>query len=141
MKHETPLFTPVIINSAFSLEIYLKCLIMIEIGSRPVRGLTLIELFNGLSKESKTAIEQYFNESIARDPGVQVMVNSKENEIKFDLSSILNEISNAFLDWRSAYEPFPGKIFYGVGPLFYAVNRRIRQLKPEWTDEVVISAI
>ncbi len=120
IKHEKLWFTPVIINSAFSLEVYLKCLIRIETGSRPIRGLTLIELFYELSEESKIAVEKYFSE-----------------KIELDLFSILNEISNTFVEWPHAYKRVSDKSFIGVGPIFYAVNRRIRELRPEWTEEVI----
>ena len=127
MRSEVPLFTPVIINSAFSLEIYIKCLIMIETGSRPSRGVTLSELFASLSNDSKTAIEQYFDETTGG--------------AKPDFLSIINEISVAFALWLDAHEKFNGQSLNGVGAIFYAVKRRIRELKPEWTEEILVSAI
>lgn len=80
--------SPLVVNAAFSAELYLKAIIAIESSDSEVpRGHELEELFQRLSQQAQAKIESAF---------------SKESGMA--LSDVIREANEAFVDWRYIYE-------------------------------------
>lgn len=127
----TNLPAAIIVNLAFSLELYLKCLKIIETGSQPKKIHNLHNLYQSLSPGSKTKIENYYEEFIQSNP-LAIAVKSEFKDIKLDIDTALSEADKAFIEWRYIYEFRPKGFSTGVGDAVKAVRRYILELKPEW---------
>jgi hypothetical protein len=125
---------PYVTNAAFSLELYLKVLLYVEQG-RWIGGHQLNGLFAGLTKQSKAAIRTRFNSLIADNPGyapIRSHIRSETTMKKFewDLDVLLGNSSNAFVDFRYAFDNGVGW-FAGFWELKEALISRIVELRPE----------
>jgi len=128
------LMAPFVVNRAFSLELYLKCLIVLEKGFIPkdkkVHGLK--DLYGLISAKSKQVIKSNYNKLVAND--ITLKIAHREKNIDLDLSTVLNKISSAFVKWRYIYEKnFTD--FYSVKTIAISIKKRIFELKPEWFDD------
>ncbi|GGI11526.1 hypothetical protein [Gottfriedia solisilvae] len=120
---------PIIVNTAFSIELYLKCIYMIENG-QPIQGHFLDKLYRKLSKESREMIEAIYDMLVPQSPTVMIL-KQKIPDMKTDLDTVLKDMSSAFIKWRYNFE---GSItgFPASGPIIDALKARIKILKPEW---------
>lgn len=120
---------PIITNTAFCIELYLKCIYMIEKG-QPAQGHFLDKLYRKLSKESRDLIEAIYNMLLPKSQ-TDMFLKQQMPEMKTDLDSVLKEMSSAFIKWRYSFE---GNItgFPASGPIIDALKGRIKILKPEW---------
>lgn len=121
---------PFITVTSFAIELYLKCIYVIETG-KPAPGIHDLEkLYGNLGEESKIVIEMVYNMLVQQDPIVNAM-KEKVPEMKTDLESVFKEISGAFIKWRYSYEK---KVtgFPTSGPIINALKGRVKILKPEW---------
>ncbi|MDQ0191183.1 hypothetical protein JI721_04145 [Alicyclobacillus cycloheptanicus] len=125
--------SPFVTVASFTIEVYLKCLFMLDHGRPAPRSHKWDTLFGQLSKENRVEIEKLYNQFVATDPLVQDMVQRVPGT-KLDLSSFLKDAGSAFVNWRYMYErkltSFPTS-----GPLIRALRERIQTLKPEWFEE------
>ncbi|ARU60706.1 hypothetical protein CBW65_06110 [Tumebacillus avium] len=121
---------PIITNAAFSIELYLKCIYLIE-NKKPAPNIhQLDKLYKGLSDESKAVIEVIYNVLIIQS-GTDMAMKEKVPETNLDLDSVLKGMSSAFINWRYSFEKrFTG--FAGSGPLINALKSRIKILEPGW---------
>jgi hypothetical protein len=121
---------PFVTVTSFAIELYLKCIYMIETGKPAPNIHDLNQLYRKLGEESKIVIEMVYNMLVQQDPTVNAL-KEKVPEMKTDLDSVLKEISGAFIKWRYSYEKkltgFPAS-----GPIINALKGRIKILKPEW---------
>lgn len=122
------------VNSAFAIELYLKCLLFIEKGKYPDRIHKLDELFNKVSHKNQKILCEYYNKFT--DEG---RIKSKILEIhpdrKTDLISELSESANAFTLIRYIFD---NKHFvYTVGDLKNPLHRLIMELKSEWRPLII----
>jgi len=85
---------PFVVNSAFSIELYLKTLHHLR-GSR-TRGHSLLVLYDSLSDETRDVV---FSIAQQQGPAYQVGVASKGV-----FRSFVAELDTAFVDWRYCYE-------------------------------------
>lgn len=85
---------PAIVNAAFSCELYFKSML-----ENP-RGHKLKELFEQLDRETKLQLRNEFNANFTKHP-----------VYNFDI--FLNDISNAFVEWRYVFEEPHTEGFYG----------------------------
>lgn len=83
---------PFVVNSAFSIELYLKTLA--QIHNTPLRGHKLLDLYDELSAVAKQQIE-------AQTKEYKTLKNFQGN---IDLRAHLEDLNNAFTEWRYAYE-------------------------------------
>lgn len=120
---------PIITNTAFSIELYLKCLYLIEKG-KPAKGHFLDKLYRDLTKETREIIEVTYDMLVPQSQTI-ALLKQKVPNMKTDLESVLKEMSNSFVKWRYSYE---GGItgFPASGPLIDAIRLRIKMLKPDW---------
>ena len=89
-----PFGIPAIVNAAFSCELYFKSML-----ENP-RGHKLKELFEQLDRETKLQLRNEFNANFTKHP-----------VYNFDI--FLNDISNAFVEWRYVFEEPHTEGFYG----------------------------
>lgn len=121
---------PFIVNAAFSIELYLKCLYMIE-NNKPSRYThNFFDIYKHLSNDSKGFIEAVFNMLLEQDSlfkELQKRIPSTDTEFE----SILREAGNAFARWRYSYE---GKLtsFPSSNSIITALILRIKMLEPKW---------
>ncbi len=113
--------TPYVVCGAFSLEVYLKCLFMIDKGKEPKWEHDLVTLFTELSPDTQTDIQAHFGDLVKGLPG----------EFPEDLDTILEMIRDAFKDWRYRYDG-RGKTaqFVGVEIVIKAVQKTIWAKEP-----------
>lgn len=122
---------PIITNTAFTIELYIKCIYMIE-KRQPVQGHFLDKLYRKLSKESRDIIEAIYDMLVPQSQTI-MMLKQQVPDMKIDLDSVLKEMSGAFVKWRYSYE---GNLtgFPASGPVIDALRGRIKILKPEWFE-------
>jgi hypothetical protein len=82
---------PFIVNSAFSIELYLKTLA--KIYNQPRTGHDLLELFDSLPPEARQGIDAVL-------PGLKDWAPAGG----VDLRTCISELKTAFVDWRYLYE-------------------------------------
>lgn len=125
--HHPPI-APFIVNITFSIELYLKCLIVMEKNSKPKKTHSLYTLFKEVSSASRKAITDDFNDLINSDP----MTNAMKKEIphlKTDIHSVLLGMNKAFEQWR--YHSIDGMAqssVMGTNELITAIKSRIKEL-------------
>lgn len=123
---------PYITLASFAIELYLKCIHMIDNNKPAPSTHELYRLYANLSEESRIVIEMVYDLLVEQDPVIKA-TKEKVPEMKTDLDSVFKEISSAFTKWRYSYEKkltgFPAS-----GPLLTALKGRIKILKPEWFE-------
>ena len=83
---------PFVVNSVFSIELYLKTLA--QIHNRSLTGHELLKLFNSLPPEAHRAIEA----------AIPRCAQKWKLEIKIDFRDYIAELNNTFVEWRYLYE-------------------------------------
>jgi hypothetical protein len=118
------LIFPLSVCSAFALELYLKCLIVIE-GQAAPRTHDLAALFAQLSADAQADIKRRYNEYRAGLPD--------GFPINHDIEDALKKSARAFEKLRYVYE---GRLNEGDGwachQVMVAVRDRIDSLHPGW---------
>ena len=130
----THLDAPSCVFGAFTLELYMKCLYVLDFDQNPRWGHNLKELFEFLSPETRQKTEIYFNEFSA--PHV---VQSSEKIVQElgldrppDLMTELGKCTTAFEFFRYAFEGKAEPQNYTLGNLEFALRRVILERKREW---------
>ena len=125
------LIIPIVVNRAFSLEVYFKCLYKLENGADyPKKEHNLLNLYNALGSASKERIKVRYGELSEKNPLTQ-KAKSMFKGVKTELEDVLEQVSNAFVEWRYHYENEP-RSFYAVEDIARAVRQRILESKPGW---------
>jgi len=123
-----PFFQPSVVCMAFSVELFLKCLILVEKGNfQPTHKIQ--ELYLKLPMTSQKAISDKFDEFIATSPTIRAMQAEYPN-ISSKLDDVLKVVNEAFVDWRYIFEGNAGSL-YGLGELCEAIRGRIIEIKPD----------
>jgi hypothetical protein len=123
---DLPFIIPATVCRAFSAELYLKCLALLENGTiTQTHNLKL--LFSRLSPESRATIAARFEELMSASPAAQAM-KSQLPDVSFAVDDVLDIVSEVFKQWRYAYENKAGSA-YGLSELARAVSERIRDLQ------------
>lgn len=116
-----PTWAPTIVNSAFALELYLKCLLLID--GKTSRGHKLATLYSQLSQSRRQQIHDGFEKTKPKDCAT------------FTVVQILLVANKAFEMWRYAHE---GTVCaYFGGAVCVTVRKVIVEIKPElakWLD-------
>lgn len=126
-----------VVLSAFSLELYLKCLIILTGGKYP-RKHTLIELFELLPEIIRTDVVAEFDRLMIAAPSAIRPDNAPDgNRLPSDHYSFQNCLSvmnNAFRNWRYLHESTGVESieYYGHGPFTLSLERRIVAIRPGW---------
>jgi hypothetical protein len=122
--------------SAFTTELFLKCLICLENGLTP-QGHHLFELFEQLRTATQAKIIHLWDTQVVphRDPEWTFIENSRygtAKKFKRDLPGALSESSRAFEQIRYTYEPNSKNAYFNIGDLPRVLHRVILEMKPEW---------
>lgn len=121
---------PITTLTSFSIELYLKCIYMIE-NNKPAENIHgLDKLFDALGDESKLLIKFFYDNFIQQD----LLVNELKKqvpELNTNLEDVLKESSKAFIKWRYSYEKNLCDFPSGT-TIINALKARIKTLKPDW---------
>lgn len=118
---------------SFAVELYLKCLHVLDNNdSPPRRGVDAhdwVKLFNGLKPHTKTMIRDFFDQSVRDDPGLRNLkeINPEAPAGLTDFGESLRVAARTFSDRRYLYEPRnSGNWFYAH--LIRSAIRRVTKL-------------
>jgi len=129
---------PVMVLSAFTTELFLKCLICLETTKTP-QGHHLFELFEQLSPATQAKIVHLWDTHIVpvRDPE-WTFIESQPGigrKIHRDLPGALAASSRAFEKIRYGYEPKNRENSdFNVSDMPRILHRLILEMKPEWAN-------
>ena len=109
---------PSMVLSAFSAELWFKCIIFIEKNDL-VRGHLLFELFKELSPSSQSRLTELWTEWVSENPVIKRVVDINEKELEpiaLDFEKSLESGSDAFRELRYVYEnkPRPPYVLFGL---------------------------
>jgi hypothetical protein len=128
---------PTMVLSAFTTELFLKCLICLEMKLTP-QGHHLFELFEQLKPETQSKIIHLWDTHIlpVRGPEWTFIENNQPGtKITRDLPGSLKASSLAFENIRYNYEPGTReKSNFNVVDLPRILHRVILEMKPEWRN-------
>jgi hypothetical protein len=131
---------PLAVNHALSLELYLKCLILIEKGTHSDDH-DLKKLFHVLPVATREKARKYYDKIRNNDPMCQreaerIRQEGEDPEDDFALKAALKHAATAFVRCRYPYEE--GSDFnYALVPLEIAIRRIILEHKPEWSPALI----
>ncbi len=128
-RKDDDFITPYVVNGAFSLELHLKLLgfLQSKVWSRK-HGLN--ELFDGLSEESRIAIDAAVKDSLSTSEFLRKALSLLESKgviIEWDTRNLLKRSAAAYVNWRYAFESTPG-CFAGYSEIQKALVREIERL-------------
>jgi hypothetical protein len=118
-------------NAAFSLETYLKCLLLLEKGDAP-HGHDLHCLFHALSQSTQSELTKHHEEFLNSNPSF--VAKARQTGLPTNLEELLKLGRNAFTDFRYAYERIPSETDFALNGLTYCVRQRILKLRPCWNS-------
>jgi hypothetical protein len=124
-----PLAPAAMVLSAFSAELFLKCLLVLESGAAPPTH-RLDILFKGLSHKRRRRIDEIWE----GDARPKIASFCRQLAQPSDLSNALIRCGSAFENLRYYYED-PEKVVYYIGDFAWIVMRAIMEIKPEWRPE------
>jgi hypothetical protein len=140
-----PTLKPWIVVCAFSLELYLKCLVLLDTGILPKKTHKIRALFEQLPLARQARIRKLHDGAVANDPLVPQMLaavkaiceaqnTSPMNADSLDFDTILDEVNDSFRAWRYHYEePHDGGEFnvkHFVNALVDAILEAYKHLRP-----------
>ncbi|MGA2483347.1 MAG: hypothetical protein ABSF92_09530 [Candidatus Acidiferrales bacterium] len=126
------LMFPWVMCSAFSLELYLKCLILVERGTLE-KGHDLADLFSKTTPESQKAIRASYESHKAKMEAMYAAVKGIPAP-KTDFDYVLHISADAFVKFRYAFEQGTGGGDFGwsASPISECVRGRLLELHPDW---------
>ena len=108
-------------NAALTLELYLKCLLVLEHGSY-VEEHDSQKLFRLLGRQTKQALEKKWKKAVA---GTDFQ----------DLEECLSLGKDSFAKFRYAFEQASVGVVWALGALIPIVKSLILHLRPQWKTE------
>ena len=132
---------PKIVLSAFSLELYFKCLIAVETGKKPPSGHNLRWLFNKLSNDTQQSIRDCFDNPDQRETHFREVLKNPEPPIpkhvfgsSFDFDALLDESSKAFQRFRYIFENLEPKDYaaWKADYILKCTRQVIIGMHPDW---------
>jgi HEPN domain-containing protein len=124
---------PMVICSAFSLELYLKALILVESG-KPAKGHDLKDLFSKTTPESQKIIRASYETHKTKLDAMFAAVKGVPAP-KTDFDFVLHASAKAFEHFRYAFEGLvKDQEGWMAGPICDGVRARIVELQPDWAN-------
>lgn len=126
---DTDFITPYVVNAAFSLELHLKLLHLLEADTW-AKEHDLGRLYRCLSKTSRDHIDQSVVDSASNGSDVKRMLKQLRNygvKIKWKALPLIENSNKAFVNWRYAFDSVPGS-FSGYSQLQAGIHTRIKTL-------------
>lgn len=129
---------PSVVLVAFSLELYLKCLLVLDgKTSDEILGHDFDALFLKLTETKQRSTTDRFNQICQHDylfVKDRLRQIGKESLFPMDLQTALAESSGAFVNVRYRYEN-PSKGLWNADPALKAVREIILEEHPEWNQK------
>ena len=124
-KPDSDFYTPYIVNASFCLEILIKLILYYE-TKKWVRGHNLLRLYEQISTDIKKRINETFKIHHKKNEYYKKISKMIKNEasinIKWNVASLLALSSNAFENWRYAFDKGKSKsCFIGYGEIYEAL--------------------
>ena len=128
---------PMIVNSSFSMELFLKCLLHLRGKCTAAKGHELLKLYDALDKGDHDRIEPHFIRELKANPVMQNIWNlekaGKLKPLSWRITDILDRANKAFSGWRFSFELQHNQMIYaGVQPIRDAVRFVIIEDRPTW---------
>ncbi len=99
---------PQLLVDSFAVELYLKCLFVIDNDSAPPFGHDLLKLFEALAPGTKSAVRETFRQNIRSDPVLSNLHIINPEAVRFtDFDRSLKAAKNTFDKRRYLYEETP----------------------------------
>jgi hypothetical protein len=124
-----------IMLSAFTSELYLKCLHALERGGSRLRTHDLCGIFEQLSDETRAFCVGEWDKVTAYYTGRLFLLNGQQLKMPDDLRTELAATGKIFQDIRYFYEGTESARHWYLSPLPDILRSRILDLRPEWKDE------
>jgi hypothetical protein len=118
-------------NAAFSLEMYLKCLLLLEEQRAPHLH-DMHDLFHALSSSTQSELIEAHENFVSFNPSF--IEQARQTESQTDLENLLKLGRNAFTDFRYVHERIPSETVWGLNGLTKCVRERILELQPSWNS-------
>lgn len=131
--HEHLYVAPLNTNLSLAIELYLKCLYIIDKNQKPPNSHKLINIYKDLDEETQMIINELYNDVVSIDEDI-IQLKQYSSDVAVDLESALKQMSQAFVNWRYTHEG-EYKSFI-VGDIFsYVLRLLIKYKNPNWVDE------
>jgi hypothetical protein len=120
--------SPMICCLAFACELYLKSML-----DKPMKGHSLLRLFDKLSLEDKESVSEKFD----------ILTGRNSDELKSDIQ----DFSDAFIEWRYIFEQGSSRLWVSRLWMFAsALYQHVREMNADWvvddfTDRNLIAPI
>jgi hypothetical protein len=122
----------IVANHAFAIEMYFKCLAIIEKGHF-LFGHKLADQYNFLDQVARDKIKTYYNDFVQNNPTLERWKTQFSKLPNMDLTSVLQQANKAFEEHR--YMPEGDHQTYLAGDVSKALRKYILELKPDWCRE------
>jgi len=123
-----PTSIPSIINAVFAVELYLKCLLVIDNRPRPQKH-ELSMLFDNLLDDRKKSVEELYLETAKKSPGEYSLPPLAHGD--YAIRHWLKDNENVFIEMRYVYELASCRGGNPFAPL-NALRGVILRIKPDW---------
>jgi hypothetical protein len=129
LNQTLPAMLPQIVLSAFAIELYFKCLIVLDSGNEPRREHALTELFVDLASDRQTSIRKWF---YFTHNSVKELIDLARVYGSSDFESSLALASRIFDRWRYCYELPEDTPMALTEPILRAACETILEARPDW---------
>jgi hypothetical protein len=124
---------PSIVLCAFSCELYLKCLIVLE-GNKALPTHNLKKLFKGLRGKTQKELEALWGADVPARAEIAKLAERIGEKMPEDLRSAINDGANAFDNLRYAYQKDLSKTNFVLGGFPRLLRQLVLQRRPDWTN-------
>jgi hypothetical protein len=132
-EHRVQVISACVSNCAFSLELYLKCLLHLESGTYPDDCHALLTLFGALSLRHRQRIEELY---------LEFQINKlKQRRYRrfYSLHELLSISNRGFVEWRYSFEDKNKKLHFCAGVIIPSVKRVIAEVCPIFPSDEPVS--
>jgi hypothetical protein len=127
------LIRPAIVNGAFALELYLKCIYRVETGHwLKKREHDLRILFKKITKPTRDKVVKYYNAGRATDPKFH-MAQEERGKAQSSFGTELRKAARVFEKFRYLHETPSTPQDFSFGSVQSALQRVIIEMRPYWT--------
>lgn len=125
---------PRLLVDSFAVELYLKCLYVLDTGKKPKKGHDWVRLFKALGPHTQEEIRKDFKRTIDQDPVLRNLDVINSDAVKLtDFNRSLEAAKNTFDKRRYTYEGFPKEEWY-YGHLVHQAIRHVTMMDLRLTD-------
>ena len=118
--------------AAFSLELYLKCLLYVQGAPGVPHVHNLKELFRNLNSKTKAELRKEHDKLAGKDPTFNLVKKRFGNS--FDLDTLLEEGQDAFDVFRYCHEGIKEGSGFSLNIFSWCVRKRLLKSHPEWAS-------